>query len=282
MAGEFTTKRTLSLADRRITTELPALVMGIVNVTPDSFWEGSRRGEDGLKAALAMAEDGADIIDIGGESTRPGAAYVGAREEIARVVPLVGALRKRCAVAISVDTRKAEVFRAAFEAGADMVNDVSALEDDPALGDFAAQRKTPVALMHKRGEPAIMQTRTAYGDVVAEVDSYLRRRAAWALSRGIRRDRLVLDPGIGFGKGPGENVALIRGCGALGGGEYPVLVGLSRKTLIGDITGRPAGERLPGSLAAAVLAAQYGASILRVHDVKETVDCLKILRSFTV
>jgi dihydropteroate synthase len=228
-----------------------------------------------------MAKDGADIIDIGGESSRPGAGYVSEAEEIARILPLIEAIRKRSGVAISVDTRKKTVMRAAFEAGADILNDISALEDDPELGKYAAEVKIPVILMHKRGNPAIMQKHTVYADVFAEVNGYLLSRAEYALSCGIAKDKIILDPGIGFGKDLEANRELIKRCGELGGGKYPVLMALSRKTCIGEITGRSVEKRLPGTLAANVLSALFGASLLRVHDVPETVDCLKMLRSLT-
>ena len=274
----------LALASRVLDAELPAFVMGVVNVTPDSFWGGSRRHgvDEAVAAALRMEEDGAAIVDIGGESSRPGAAYVDEREEIARVIPVVEAIRARSRVAVSVDTRKAQVFRAAFEAGADIFNDISALEDgDGGLSDYAAKMKFPVILMHKRGNPATMQADTGYADAFGEVDEYLRRRAGYALAHGIAADKIIVDPGIGFGKDFDANRALIQKCGALCGQHYPVLVGLSRKALIGQITGRDTDGRLWGTLAASMLCVLYGASIVRVHDVPQTVDCLKTLRSLT-
>jgi dihydropteroate synthase len=277
----------LALASRFLSTGLPAFVMGIVNATPDSFWGQSRvsNAEDAVRAALKMEEDGADIIDIGGESTRPGAGYADEQEEIRRVAPAVEAIRKRSNIAVSIDTRKRAVMEAAFEAGADMLNDVSALEDAPALADFAARTKIPVILMHKRGSPAVMQDNTAYTDARGEVDSYLRSRAEFALSRGIAEDKIIVDPGIGFGKNLDANIALIKNCGALCGGKFPVLMALSRKACIGEMTGgnarTSAEERLAGTLAAHTLAVLYGASIVRVHDVRETVDCLKTLKWLT-
>ena len=273
----------LELASRVLTAELPAFVMGVINATPDSFWKNSRAPfvEQALERALQMEEDGAAIIDIGGESSRPGAEYVDEREEIARVVPVVEAIRARSNVAISVDTRKAGVFRAAFEAGADILNDISALEDQSELADYAAKTKIPVILMHKRGNPATMQNNTGYADVFGEVDSYLRHRAEYAISRGVAQGKIIVDPGIGFGKDFEANRALIQGCGSLCGRRFPVLVGLSRKTFIGQITGRDEEGRLWGTLAASMLCVLYGASIVRVHDVAQTVDCLKTLGSLT-
>lgn len=266
--------RHLALAGRVITTEKPAFVMGIVNATPDSFFAESR----GTAArALRLIDEGADILDIGGESTRPGAAYMDTDEEIRRVVPVVRAVRKHSAVPISVDTRKSAVLRAALDEGADMLNDISALEDDEEMAEVAAHAKIPVILMHKRGIPAIMQEDAAYDDVFGEVDAYLQRRIRYARERGIAGDRIVIDPGIGFGKDAAANVALIRRCGELCGGRYPVLMGLSRKRIVGALTGRGAEERLAGTLAANVLAVIAGASLLRVHDVRETVDMLAVL-----
>lgn len=266
--------RHLALAGRVITTEKPAFVMGIMNATPDSFFAESRGTAE---RALRLIDEGADILDIGGESTRPGATYMDTDEEIRRVVPVVRAVRKHSAVPISVDTRKSAVLRAALDEGADMLNDISALEDDEEMAEVAAHAKIPVILMHKRGIPAIMQEDAAYDDVFGEVDAYLQRRIRYARERGIAGDRIVIDPGIGFGKDAAANVALIRRCGGLCGGRYPVLMGLSRKRIVGALTGRGAEERLAGTLAANVLAVIAGASLLRVHDVRETVDMLAVL-----
>jgi dihydropteroate synthase len=270
----------LRLARGTVSTEMPAFVMGILNATDDSFWEGSRAPslESALALALSLAERGADIIDIGGESTRPGAVYVGEAEEIARVAPLVREIRKRSSVPLSVDTRKASVMRAALDEGADICNDVSALEDDPSLAPLVAASGIPVVLMHKRGVPASMQDAPEYYDVVAEVASYLFSRAEYALGAGIARDRIILDPGIGFGKRVEDNCALIANLAKIAAGGYPVLMGNSRKSFIGSITGRKAEDRLAGTLAAALVSVQNGASFLRVHDVAETKDTLAVLR----
>ena len=264
----------LELADRVITTERPAFVMGIVNATPDSFFAESRGEAD---RALRLIDEGADILDIGGESTRPGADYVDADEEIRRIVPVLRAVRRHSSIPVSVDTRKSAVLRAALDEGADMLNDVSALEDDEQSAAVAAHAKIPVILMHKRGVPAIMQEDTAYGDVFAEVDAYLHGRVRYARSRGIADNKIVLDPGIGFGKDTGANCTLVRRCGQLCGGRYPVLMALSRKSVIGALTGREADGRLAGTLAANLLAVMAGASLLRVHDVQETVDAMAVL-----
>lgn len=262
------------LADRVVTTDRPAFVMGIVNATPDSFFAESRGSAD---RALRLIDEGADMLDIGGESTRPGADYVDADEEIRRIVPVLRAVRRHSPIPVSVDTRKSVVLRAALDEGADMLNDVSALEDDAQSAAVAARAEIPVILMHKRGVPAIMQQNTAYGDVFAEVDAYLRGRVHYALGRGIADNKIIIDPGIGFGKDAGANGTLIRRCGQLCGGRYPVLMALSRKSVIGDLTGRAAEGRLAGTLAANMLAVIAGASLLRVHDVKETVDALAVL-----
>ena len=266
-----------SLADRFIETELPAFVMGIVNANGDSFWKESRGG---LERAMSLVSDGADILDIGGESTRPGSEYVDADEEIRRVVPVIEAIRKESDIPISVDTRKFEVMKAAFDAGADILNDISALEDDERLASFAAEKKIPVILMHKRGIPTDMQSNTAYSNVLSDVGKYLSDRAEYAISKGIEPRKIIVDPGVGFGKDTKGNFALIKGCGKLCGGKYPVLMALSRKSCIGNVTGREVQDRLSGTITADILSVMSGAFMLRVHDVKETVDSLKILKAW--
>lgn len=263
----------LHLAGRDIETDRAAFVMGIVNCTPDSFWKESRGGEE---RALLAAEEGADILDIGGESTRPGAKYVDAQEEIKRIIPIIKAVRKRSSIPISVDTRKSEVLKAALDEGADILNDVSALEDGEGISDLAAKSGIAVILMHKRGNPAIMQKETKYKDVFGEVSGYLAERAKRAQEKGIAREKIIVDPGVGFGKDKEGNIELIKRCGLLCGGEYPVLIGLSRKSCIGEITGRDEAGRLWGSIAGISFAAFFGASIVRVHDVKESVDAVKV------
>lgn len=268
-----------SLADRFIETELPAFVMGIVNANGDSFWKESRGG---LERAMSLISDGADILDIGGESTRPGSEYVDADEEIRRVLPVIEAIRKESDIPISVDTRKFEVMKAAFDAGADILNDISALEDDERLASFAAEKKIPVILMHKRGIPTDMQSNTAYSNVLSDVGKYLSERAEYAISKGIEPSKIIVDPGVGFGKDTKGNFALIKGCGKLCGGKYPVLMALSRKSCIGNVTGREVQDRLSGTITADILSVMSGAFMLRVHDVKETVDSLKILKAWRV
>ncbi len=265
----------LHLRKRTLDAPLGVFVMGVINATKDSFWEESRGG---IERAQRLIAEGADILDIGGESSRPGSAYVSADEETARIIPLIQAVRRISDIPISVDTRKASVMQAALEAGADILNDISALEDDAALPELAAQAEIPVILMHKRGTPKTMQQNTAYRDVFSEVDRYLTARAAFAEQCGIKKEKIFVDPGIGFGKDAAGNAALIRRCGQLCGGKYPVVMALSRKSFIGDVTGRIAAERLAGTITANLVAVQNGAKIIRAHDVKEAVDSLKVLR----
>lgn len=252
------------------------LVMGIVNVTPDSFSDGGRNAS--AAAAIAHAQkliaDGADILDIGGESTRPGAATVSEQEELDRVLPVIDGLHG-AAVPLSVDTYKAGVMRAALAAGASMVNDVNALQAEGAL-QVVAGTSAAVCLMHKQGDPHNMQRQPRYGDVVAEVADFLRARIDAAGTAGIARERIVVDPGFGFGKTLEHNLALLRGLRTFRALGVPVLAGLSRKSMLGAITGRDVNERMAASVAAALLAVQNGATIVRVHDVRETVDALKI------
>ncbi len=255
-----------------------ARVMGIVNVTPDSFSDGGAHAdaEAAIAHGLRLVEEGADLLDVGGESTRPGAAAVPVEEELARVLPVVEALAARTGVPISIDTSKPEVMRAAVAAGAGMINDVCALAREGAL-DAAAELGVPVVLMHMRGEPRSMQEAPAYDDVVAEVHRFLADRIFAAELAGIPRARLVVDPGFGFGKDDGHNLALLARLEEFASLGVPLLAGISRKRTIGALTGRqvPA-ERVAGSVAAHLLAAQRGARIVRVHDVAATVDALKV------
>jgi len=250
-------------------------VMGIVNVTADSFFDGGRLDADAaIDHARRMLEDGARIVDVGGESTRPGAMPVDAEEELRRVLPVVAALA-RDGACVSIDTMKPAVMRAALDAGAAMINDVRALQAPGAL-DVAAASDAAVCLMHMQGEPATMQEAPAYRDAVTEVRAFLARRAAACVDAGIGRDRIVIDPGFGFGKSVAHNLELMRGLDAITSLGYPVLVGLSRKSLLGAITGRGAGDRLAASVAAALAAVMRGARIVRVHDVAATVDALAV------
>jgi dihydropteroate synthase len=250
--------------------------MGIVNVTPNSFSDGGRYldASRAIEHALSMREDGADIVDLGGESTRPGAEPVPADEELDRVMPVLAALVHE-GVCVSIDTWKPEVMRAALAAGCAIVNDVNAFQA-PGAEDAVVSTQAGLCIMHMQGTPATMQANPHYDDVVADVSSFLLARAAALEAAGVAPGRLVLDPGFGFGKTLEHNRTLFRALPKLAGLGYPLLVGLSRKKMIGDITGRPQGERTMGSVAAALLAAQNGASVLRVHDVRETVDALKV------
>lgn len=267
----------MRLACRRAVLDLaePA-VMGVLNVTPDSFSEGS----DAVDPATAvtrgrrLAAEGAAIVDVGGESTRPGATPVPPAVEIDRVVPVIERLAVDLAVPVSVDTSKPEVMRAAVAAGAQLINDVRALTVPGAL-EAAAETGAAVCLMHMQGEPATMQDDPSYGDVVAEVRDFLRARAAACVAAGIARERICIDPGIGFGKRVEHNLALLARLDELAGLGFPVLLGVSRKSLVGIITGRPAGSRLAGSVAFAALAVARGAAIVRAHDVAATLDAVK-------
>jgi dihydropteroate synthase len=251
-------------------------VMGILNVTPDSFSDGGRHflRDAAVAAGLRMAEEGAAIIDVGGESTRPGAAQVGADEEIERVVPVVEALAARADAVISVDTSKPEVILAALGAGAHLVNDVRALRIPGALAAVAAERAA-VCVMHMQGEPADMQAAPYYDDVVSDVRAFLAGRIAACLAAGIAADAICIDPGIGFGKLPSHNLDLLRNLRAFTDLGVPLLVGVSRKSVVGIITGRPTSERLAGSVALAALCVERGAAIIRAHDVAATVDAVR-------
>ncbi len=255
------------------------LVMGIVNVTPDSFSDGGYHASAVAAVAHAhrLLEDGADMLDIGGESTRPGAASVSEQEELDRVLPVLDGLRG-IPVPLSIDTYKPAVMRAALAAGASIVNDINALQEAEAL-QVVAGSDAAVCLMHKRGTPATMQQQADYRDVVAEVKAFLHERVTAAEVAGIARERIVIDPGFGFGKMLAHNLQLLRDLEALRDLGVPLLAGLSRKSMLGAITGREVGERVAASVAAALLAVQRGAAIVRVHDVRETVDALKILNA---
>ena len=251
--------------------------MAIVNLTDDSFSGDGLRGgtQAAITQALRMIDAGADILDIGGESSRPGAASVSLQEELDRVVPVIEGLRD-CGRPLSVDTTKPDVMAAALAAGADMINDIAALTAPGALA-VAAAGEAAVCLMHMQGEPGTMQAAPAYSDVVVEVREFLNQRVAACTAAGIARDRIVIDPGFGFGKTLEHNLALLQALPGLADGGLPVLIGVSRKSMIGTITGRPLDQRDGGSAVAAVLAVQRGARIVRVHDVGATRDALAVL-----
>ena len=250
--------------------------MGIINATPDSFSDGGQHMQ--RDAALAYARqlitDGADILDIGGESTRPGAQPVSLQQEMDRVLPIIEGLRG-APVPVSIDSRKPEVMRAAIAAGAQMVNDIDALQDAAAMHAVASSN-VAVCLMHKLGDPQTMQMQPHYQNVVVEVRAFLRSRIAAAEAAGIQRKRIVIDPGFGFGKTLEHNLALMRELKSLSNLGVAVLAGLSRKSMLGALTGQDVGQRLPASIAAALIAVQSGVAIVRVHDVRATVDALKV------
>ncbi len=269
----------LRCGQRTLDLERP-LVMGILNVTPDSFSDGGDYFD--LDAAVArgleLAAQGAALIDVGGESTRPGARAVAAPEELSRVIPVVQRLRPLVQAVISIDTSKPEVMRAAGAAGAEFINDVWALREPGAL-EAALESGCAVCLMHMQGEPRTMQHSPRYSDVVGEVRQFLRERVALCRAAGMAADRIVLDPGFGFGKTLEHNLQLLSHLDEFAADGLPVLAGLSRKSMIGTLTGRPAPQRASGSVAAALMAALKGARILRVHDVAATVDALKVLEA---
>lgn len=255
--------------------------MGIINVTPDSFSDGGVHLDARLaiESALRMVEDGATIIDVGGESTRPAAEPVDESEELRRVLPVVEGIRSQSDVAISIDTMKAAVARRAIEAGADIVNDVSALRHDPEMAEVVAETRTVIILMHMRGEPRTMQKSIHYTDVAGEVCAELEAWTRDAMQKGISPTSIMIDPGIGFGKTFDHNLELLARTDRFAR-IAPVVIGASRKGFIGHITGREKGpDRMPGSLAAVAAAASFGAAVVRVHDVRETVDFLRVFDS---
>jgi dihydropteroate synthase len=259
----------------RLSLERP-LIMGIVNLTPDSFSDGGSYADSkaAINAARRMVEDGADILDLGAESTRPGAAGVDADEELRRLLPVIDGLAD-CGVPLSVDTRKVPVMLGALAAGADMINDIGGFTAPGAI-HAVARGSCGLCVMHMKGEPATMQQAPSYGDVVSEVEDFLRDRIDALRAAGVALDRIVVDPGIGFGKTRWHNLQLLEALDELCGLGQPILVGVSRKSLIGELTGRPVERRLAGSLAAALAAVARGARIVRVHDVAETRDALRV------
>jgi dihydropteroate synthase len=253
------------------------VIMGILNVTPDSFSDGGEfdQIDAAVKHALEMRTEGADIIDVGGESTRPGAEPVNEKQEIQRVVPVIEAIRAKSDVLISIDTSKPAVMKAAVQSGAGLVNDVNALGADGAV-ECCAELNVPVCLMHMKGEPRTMQQNPEYEDVVGEVQAFLQERARVCIEAGIPKDHIMIDPGFGFGKTLDQNVALFKHLDAICELDFPVLVGISRKSMLGQILDRTVDERLIGSVAAAVVAYNKGARLFRVHDVAATRDALRI------
>lgn len=253
------------------------MVMGILNVTPDSFSDGGRfhRLDRALQHALQMQQQGAEIIDIGGESTRPGAVPVALDEELNRVIPVIEKIRQHSDVAISIDTSKPEIMQAALDAGASMVNDVNALQAAGAI-EVCARQQVPVCLMHKQGVPQSMQDNPHYANVVTEIRQYLEIRANACVAAGIKQENIIVDPGFGFGKTLENNLSLLKEIGEFCVMEYPVLVGVSRKSMFGQLLDKDINERLVASVTAVVIAYQKGARFFRVHDVTETCDALKL------
>lgn len=262
-----------SMTQDSVTThhERRVLVMGILNVTPDSFYDGGRTFDVGtaIEAGLSMIEDGADLLDIGGESNRPGAGPISPQQELTRVLPVLEGLRAKITTPISVDTTKASVAQAVLHAGADIINDITALRFDPEMARTISEAGAKVVLMHMQGRPQTMQQEPHYDDVVQEVRDFLTERAEYAQAAGIPSDHIILDPGIGFGKLLEHNLSLLRQLPKLASCGYPVLVGLSRKSFLGQLLDLPATERLEGTITANTAAILGGASIIRVHDVKE-------------
>jgi len=261
--------------------QIPApAVMGILNITPDSFSDGGQFDNPNiaLRQAATMAEGGAAIIDIGGESTRPGAGSVGIQQELDRVIPVIEAVRSVTDVPISIDTSKADVMREAVAAGASLINDVYALRGESAL-QAAVELQVPVCLMHMRGEPRTMQENPEYDDVVADVADFLEKRVAACVAAGLGEELLIVDPGFGFGKTHHHNVELLANLRQLRVRNRPMLVGVSRKSTLGELTRREVHERIPASVAAAVVAVMQGADIVRAHDVAATVDALKVVQA---
>lgn len=263
------------LKNRTISTERNAFVAGIVNVNNDSFWKGSRGG---FSLAKRLILEKADILDIGAESSRPGSKYISEKDELKALIPLIRKIRKFSDIPISVDTRKKNVFEACVQEGADILNDISALEDDSQMARYAGNEKIPVILMHKRKNPDIMQKYTEYEDVFKEVEDYLYSRIQYAVENGIDEDKIIIDPGIGFAKDLHANLVLIKNCGRLCSGKYPLMMALSRKSFLGLLTGKTVDKRLAGTVSANLYSVINGAKFVRVHDVKEAVDSLDVLK----
>jgi len=276
-------KRVIPLSPGRQLNLSRPLIMGILNVTPDSFSDGGRFDtvDKAVEHALLMEADGADIIDIGGESSRPGSEPVTEKDELARVIPIIRALKKHIKIPISADTCKAEVARTALDEGAEIINDISALRFDPAMAGVIAEKKAPLILMHMLGVPRDMQKNPEYKDCVAEIIEFFKERVAFCIDTGIDKSKIIIDPGIGFGKRLSDNIEILVKIGKFRVLNLPVMIGVSRKSFIGML--HPGGnlphQRLGGSIAAAVAAILNGADIVRVHDVAETVEALKVIQA---
>jgi dihydropteroate synthase len=276
-----TLKKVMQWGDRKLDFNLRPLLMGILNATPDSFYPASRvvSLSQALRQAEKMIEAGVDIIDIGGESTRPGSDAVSQELEIKRVIPLIRELKKQGDPLISIDTTKLAVARAAVEAGAEMVNAISGLKDDSALAEFIAQKDIPVVLMHIRGEPKTMQTNPFFNDTIEEITQELKTVINHAISCGIKSNRIIIDPGIGFGKRLEDNLLIIKYLKKIKELGFPLLIGISRKSFIGLILNKPVEERLIGTVTANTIAILNGADIVRVHDVEAAAQMAKIIRA---
>jgi len=263
------------------------LIMGILNVTPDSFSDGGKffSFNAAVKKAIQMEKDGADIIDIGGESTRPGAVTITLSEEMTRIMPIIEELSEKIKIPISVDTYKSEIAEKALKLGASMINDVTALRVDKNLVKVIADKKVPICLMHMKGRPSNMQINPSYEDVVSEIIDFFKERIGYAISNGVRKENIIIDPGLGFGKRTGsvieDNVEILKRLNEFKKLDYPIMIGASRKNFIGNVCGDnnplPVNNRLEGSIAAACIAAINGANIVRVHDVKETRKALNLI-----
>jgi len=267
--------------EKNLSLDSHALIMGILNVTPDSFSDGGKFMDPSLAVdqAQKMVNQGADIIDIGGESTRPGASEVDEKEEIARIRPIVQAMGKSIDIPFSIDTRKASVAQVALDCGASIVNDVSALRDDSCMGKVVKESGACVVLMHRQGASATMQNAPHYIDVVEEVKSFLSQSITMALSQGISPDRIIIDPGIGFGKTCDHNLEILANIGKFLQLEQPLMIGISRKAFIGQVTGKPVAERESGNAAAVAIAVWQGVNILRVHDVGAMKDAIQVAQA---
>lgn len=281
----------LSLHNRQISTTNQSFIMGIINANKNSFWKGSQfTKQRAINKALKMIDEGADILDIGAESSRPGASYISEKEEIKALIPIIKGIRKKSNIPISIDTRKTNVMKACFEEGADILNDISALEDDENMASFVAKTNINCILMHKQGNPSTMQNNPQYSDIVNEISDYLLKRCQYGISKGISPEKIILDAGIGFGKNLDHNKKLILSSSKIlqniqNGLKYMgenlpkhIVMALSRKTCIGEMTFKKPEERLAGTIAANLIAVEKGATILRVHDVKETKDMLFVYR----
>lgn len=274
----------LYLADRIVVSDYSSFVMGIVNCTPDSFSNERIMGpKDWINSALEQIKNGAEILDLGAESTRPGSTYVSEEVELERLIPVLKEIRKVSNIPVSIDTRKYAVMKKCFENGADILNDISAFEDHPKLAELVKETQMPVILMHKKGNPDKMQDApldcVKNGDSFKVVNKYLLQRAKFALKMGIKKEKIIIDPGIGFGKTVEANIDLLRNLHRLGNKKYSVLLGLSRKSFLGAITGRDVHQREIATVCGDLIGVQKGASFIRVHDVKAAVDSLKILDS---